>query len=427
MVMNLDFAQEGLFSDIMSDEGYHAKSYNYDDKMKEWMKLPEKRFDELLGYLEESEHPFDFVAMGIHGTDDDNAIPNPNIVLRINEWNEKHGEQVEVKLVSLTDFFDSIRENTHIKTYEGDWADWWSDGIGTAPFHFKYFKRLQNEYLYYKKVAKNITKDYEEEIETTMALFAEHTFGHFLSIQNPYLTDAGSIQLVKESHIGRLVQLINDIKYKYYNAKGANNYTVNVSNKFLLINPTNEVFKQVVTLKFDKFDLYTYTSPYKITDSKGKVYHYFMKGVEELRASVPHIYVELQPNEELEITVDKHDCNNYQLQLLEDCYKPHAGGVGLDRLTDIHPLSIPKSTFLFGRAFIGEDGLDYNKYAIKWDKTGIYSIYDKSLSKELLNNRERFGAPIFEMMKDQKGAVRDDKEENRRYSFAGRNKKNVNV
>jgi len=418
------FCPRGAFSDVIDDEGYDAKSYNYDDKINDWIDLPKKRFNKLLGYLENNNHKFNFVAMGIHGTDDDNAIPNPGIVPRIKQWNELYSDEVEVKLVTLTEFFDEIKDNENIETYEGDWADWWSDGIGTAPYHFKYFKKLQTEYLYYKDVASELTKDVDEEIETTIALYAEHTFGHFMSISDPHLLDAGMIQLVKEGYIGRLVQLVNDIKYKYYNANGANNYSVNVSNRFLLVNPTSEVFKSVVTLKFDKFDLYTYPAPYKITDSKGRVYPYFMKGIKELRTSVPHIYIELDPSEQIEITVDKFETNEFEIQLFEEAFHTSAA-VGFERLTDINPLSIPKSEFLFERVMMSEDQAQYKDVLIKWNESGIFSIFDKTINCELLNGKEYLGAPIFEIVKESKAQVWDDREANRRYRFISRNKKTL--
>lgn len=418
------FCPRGAFSDVMSDEGYNAKNYNYDKKMEQWMELAKKRFNELLGYLESVNHKYNFIAMGIHGTDDDNAIPNPNIVPRIREWNSCYGDKVEVKLVTLTEFFNEIKEDKNIETYTGDWADWWSDGIGSAPMHSKYFKRLQSQYLYYKDKAGHLTKDFEEEIETTIALYAEHTFGHFLSVSDPLLYDAGNIQLVKEGYIGKLIQLINDIKYKYYNENGANNYSVNVSNKFLLTNPSNEMLKSIVELGFDKFDLYTYAAPYRITDSKGRVYPYFMKEIKELRATVPHIYIELGPSEQLEITVDKWDITEYEIELFEKAFHKNAG-VGFDQLTDIHPLSIPKSEFLFERIMISEDQADYKDILIKWNERGIFSIYDKADHKELLNGREYLGAPIFEVRKGSKGQITEDREENRRYQIIGRNKKTL--
>lgn len=418
------FCPRGAFSDVMSDEGYDAKSYNYDAKMDRWMDIPEKRFAELLGHLESTGHPYPFVAMGLHGTDDDNAIPNPGIVSRIREWNGKHGDTIEVKLVTVSEFFDAIKDTEGIPTYAGDWPDWWNDGIGSAPQHFKYFKRVQNEYLYYRDAAPELTEQSDEEIETTAALFAEHTFGHFLSVEDPYLDRCGSIQLVKQGYIGRLIGLVEDIKYKYLNANGVNDCTVNVSNRFRLINPVDLQQSGVVPLRFDKFDLYTYPAPYRITDEGGTVYPYFMKELPELRAAVPHVSVELGPKQQMTLTVESTSTSEYELKLFESAFHKNAG-VGFDRIPDIHPASIPKSKFLFDHVLLSETAAELPGIRICWNKRGVYSIFDKTAGTELLNSREFLGAPVLEICKSPAGDVQSDREANRRYQTISRNKKTL--
>lgn len=418
------FCPRGAFSDVMSDEGYDAKSYNYDPKMDRWMEIPEKRFGELLGELEREGHPYSFVAMGLHGTDDDNAIPNPGIVPRIREWNKKHGDSVEVKLVTVSEFFDAIRGTEGIPTYSGDWPDWWNDGIGSAPQYFKYFKRAQTEYLWYKDAAPELTEQCDEEIETTAALFAEHTFGHFLSVEDPFLYRCGSIQLVKQGYIGRLAGLVEDIKYRYLDANGANDRTVNVGNRFRLMNPTGLPMSGVVPLRFDKFDLYTYPAPYRVTDEDGREYSYFMKELAELRAAVPHVYVELGPNESRTLTVESVSSREHELKLFEPAFHPHAG-VGFEEIPDIHPASIPKSKFLFDHALLSETSAELPGIRICWNKRGVCSVYDKNEEIELLNGKEPFGAPVFEICRDPAGPVRNDREANRRYATISRNKKTL--
>lgn len=420
------FCPRGAFSDVIDDEGYQAKAYNYDAKMEEWIELAEKRFSELLGHLEEAGHAFDFIAMGIHGTDDDNAIPNPGIIKRIEEWNSKNGSQIDVKLVTLAEFFDEIKTHPCIKTYEGDWADWWSDGIGSAPQHFKYFKHLQQEYLFLKNKVKGVSKEQFEEIESDIALFAEHTFGHFLSVTDPFLYDSGSIQLVKESYIGKLIKNIDGLRQTFIRQNGSKMHLIKVSNRFMLINTGVEPLKTVVALRFDKFDLYTYPTPYKIFDNKGKIYKYFLKEIDELRAAVPHIFIELAPEEHLEITVQKWHSREFEISLFEKAFHSTAG-VGLERLSDIHPRSIPKSKFLYEHVLMAENRAELSNKIIKWNKRGVFSIYDKLTSKELLNGKDHLGCPVFEVKKDGFGPVRADREANRRYRLIGRNIKSIST
>ncbi len=272
--------------------------------------------------------------------------------------------------------------------------------------------------------APEIVKPYKEEIETTVALFAEHTFGHFMSVNHPHLYDAGSIQLVKEGYVGRLIQLVNEIKFNLMDRNGANCYSVDVSNRFLIQNPTGETLHTVIALRFDKYDLYTFPGPYKIEDSKGRLYSYWLKTIPELRAQMPHISIELAPYESLTITVLPWETPEYRLELFEKAFHVHAA-VGYEQMADLHPLSTPKSTFLFEHVLVSEDRAETSRLAIRWNERGLYSIVDKPLQTELLNGREMLGAPVFEMNKKRPGPVSDDMEANRRYAFIGRNKRTL--
>lgn len=392
------FCPRGTFSDVMSDQGYQAKSYNYDDRLADWQQVATKRFEEFLGLLEAENHPFDYVAMGLHGSDDDNGMPNPAIMGRIREWNRQYQDQVEVRLVSLNEFFSTIESDPTIPTHTGDWPDWWSDGVGSAPSSMAMFKRLQEQYLYFWEYYPALCRPEKESIEDAIAFFAEHTFGHFLSLDLPYLPEAKSIQTVKEAYIGTLINQVDRIKHRVYRSLGQSRKTVAYTDRVYLINPSAAKLVTEVGLRFDKFYLYALARPYQIVDSKGRIYRYRLVYIPELREYMPHILVELEANQKLEIQVIPIQEAAYEIELFEKPYQTRAV-TGYDLIPDIDIRSVPGARFAFDRIMMSEDKAESEAIEYRWNEDGIYYIKDKR-NGIVLVHQAGFGQPIYEIMPD---------------------------
>lgn len=116
------------------------------------MDIAEQRIFTYLENLEDEGYPFDFIPNMISGIGTDNSPPNPRLMEMIHKWNAKHGEQVEIELITLNEFFQFLRNQTiDIPTYSGDWTDWWADGVGSTPAPTKIYRDAQRKYHLSKK------------------------------------------------------------------------------------------------------------------------------------------------------------------------------------------------------------------------------------------------------------------------------------
>lgn len=393
------FTPKGSFSDVYDDE-VEAKKYNFTADENQWMELTKYRMKKLKAHLTDVSFKYDFIAMGLHGTDDDNAIPNPYIIDRIKKWNKDNDLGIEVKQVTLTEFFEEIKTKYNYPIYTGDFADFWSDGVGCAVEDFKIFKELQTEYLFYKHHVGNERE--HNQVERYFANFAEHTFNHMWGVDDPFLKSGQHIAYQKASNIGNLVKHVEDLKYKYFDFHGCSAYQVEVTNNFKVINPANIQYTGVITLRFDKFDLYTYPEPYIITDEHNNTYEYFAEYEDEARCNVIRVPISLAANEYKVLSVNSHENEDYVLSTIEDAFKVHAP-VGYERLPDIAPISLGRRVYEYDHVFIDENNIYTKNLHIKYNKNGIYSIYDLKEGVELLNTElDGLAQPIFEVNVDKR-------------------------
>ena len=115
--------------------------------------VAEIRIPRFFEYLEKDGYPFDFVPVMASGLRTDNAPPSLHIVDFIRYWNEAHGDRYRLEMVTLSEFFQSLRSReTAFPVYRGDWPDWWSDGPASCPASTKIFRRAQRDKVLEKLV-----------------------------------------------------------------------------------------------------------------------------------------------------------------------------------------------------------------------------------------------------------------------------------
>lgn len=78
-------------------------------------------------------YPWDILHMRIQGQFADNAPPRYVIAETVKRWNEAW-EFPKLRLSTNRDFFEAAeaRIGDEIKTFEGDWTDWWVEGVGSG-------------------------------------------------------------------------------------------------------------------------------------------------------------------------------------------------------------------------------------------------------------------------------------------------------
>lgn len=360
-----------------------------------WIEMAEKRMEKYLDQLESDDFTFDFFPACVQGKYTDNAMPNFEIINRVKAWNEKNSNHVEVKMVSLREFYEVLKKEENIETVSGEWPDWWTDGVGSAPRELKIIKNTQTKYEILKKLDKDrvvMTDEIEKSLDYDLALYAEHTYGAWSSIGNPFDTFANESWAGKQWYAFNAMRNIDKCYIKLENHLGSCGTKAIRSSNFKIINPNDTPTKDVIKLPFHSADSLFLNGKYKIHDGD-KNYEYVCDG-----GNYPHILVELDGNEEKIIYVEfvedgtpstlKHyTYSRYQLggtDNVDDCR------YNKDQLKGITPKNI-----IFSQTHIENEF-----YSIKWDGKGIHSWFDKELGIELLNGEEGGFTPVYEVTKE---------------------------
>ncbi|MDR2648014.1 MAG: hypothetical protein LBB67_07840, partial [Oscillospiraceae bacterium] len=150
----------------------------------------ETRIRAYIKKLKEDGYPFDFLPITVSGLMADNAPPNPMIMEFIYDWNEKHGDDIQMEMATLKDFFAVARAHAdQIACYAGDWTDWWSDGVGSTPDVVKHYREAVAKYNLCRKLdpdRKVLDQALMDTARYNLMMYAEHTWGYFSSVTIPY-------------------------------------------------------------------------------------------------------------------------------------------------------------------------------------------------------------------------------------------------
>lgn len=181
----LGLMPKALGTYVMTDE------FNVDAAIMENHKeISTARLFRYLRNLEDEGYPYTFVPMMVSGLMTDNASPNGVLMDYIREWNEQYGDEIELELTTLTPFFERVKQEADsIPEYEGDWPDWWSDGVASTPLYTQLFRDAQRKLQVIKRLdptGEIATADRIAQAERLLTLYAEHTWGYSTSIGEPW-------------------------------------------------------------------------------------------------------------------------------------------------------------------------------------------------------------------------------------------------
>ncbi|RMI38592.1 glycoside hydrolase family 38 N-terminal domain-containing protein [Streptomyces triticirhizae] len=91
-------------------------------------------------------YPWDVLHLRVQGKFGDNAPPRRIIAETVRRWNETW-EYPKLRLSRNEDFFADAesRLDGQIQTFEGDWTDWWVDGVGSGAMPLSLARTAQGE------------------------------------------------------------------------------------------------------------------------------------------------------------------------------------------------------------------------------------------------------------------------------------------
>ncbi|MEV1238901.1 hypothetical protein [Nonomuraea sp. NPDC049750] len=149
-------------------------------------------------------YELDVLHLRVQGAHADNAGPSivPASIAR--RWNEQWAFP-RLRSAVNSDFFEHVEERYHdrLAVQEGDWTDWWADGLGSGARPLGYVRRAQSALRIAETLHTIAGADATEQIDEAydkVALFNEHTWG----AANPWedaeeAGDSGGLQWTRKS------------------------------------------------------------------------------------------------------------------------------------------------------------------------------------------------------------------------------------
>ncbi|WP_117210962.1 glycoside hydrolase family 38 C-terminal domain-containing protein [Allorhizocola rhizosphaerae] len=149
-------------------------------------------------------YPHDILHLRVQGGHADNATPSivPPSVVR--EWNATY-DWPKLKMATNTAFFEDAvaRIGDRIPEHEGDWTDWWADGLGSGARPLGYARRAQHAIRHAETLHTLADSHLDADaVYDKLGLFDEHTWG----AANPWHDhedgfDSGGLQWARKSEL----------------------------------------------------------------------------------------------------------------------------------------------------------------------------------------------------------------------------------
>jgi len=94
--------------------------------------------------VERGPYPHDILHLRVQGHYGDNAPPNLAVAELVSKWNSNWAYP-RLRMARNEDFFEAALERLgdSIPTWQGDWADWWADGLGSGARPLRWAREAQ--------------------------------------------------------------------------------------------------------------------------------------------------------------------------------------------------------------------------------------------------------------------------------------------
>jgi Glycosyl hydrolases family 38 N-terminal domain len=135
-----------------------------------------------------SPYPHDVLHLRVQGEHADNAPPSGVPASVVARWNEEWAYP-RLRMATNREFFEAVERELGggLDVFEGDWTDWWADGIGSAAREVAFGRLAQTHlpvaqtmHLLADVAGQPDAPDWPEELDRAyraLALFDEHTWG----------------------------------------------------------------------------------------------------------------------------------------------------------------------------------------------------------------------------------------------------------
>jgi hypothetical protein len=378
-------------------------------KEEQWDRA-QKRIIRYMAQLEKENYPYDFVPVMVSGVITDNAPPSGRVVDFINKWNAEFGEQIEIEMTSLTEFFDHLREQREIiPTYKGDWTDWWADGVGSTPSVLKHFRDAQRKYNLCKLLdpeQKLGDKELMSNAEYNLMMYSEHTWGYSSSVSEPWNSMVNDLDMRKSAFAINANESVYRNLDKILVNKGEALLYPDRSMRFKVINSFDNEVCDIAKLYIGYWEMLP--SNYEVVEEDtGVVLLHQLDHV--ARGTEINVLINLKPKEE-KVLLIRESKQEQTWSTVKNFAETGSEGVRDLLIVEDKEEIIANYSKLETPFF---------KLEFKKDE-GIVSFVDKSDNKELLRNNRTYNifTPVYEISE-----IKTNPLEERRKM--GRNRKNT--
>ncbi len=227
----------------------------------------ETRLPAYLRKVQASGWDHDFIVLGVSGLPTDNSPPSELIADRIARWNQKHGspdqpDGVRIEMITPSRLAELIAPlAARLPVHAGDWPDWWCDGVAGDPEAVALFRHAQRERRWLVALASRADqpagRDSQQLAESinaldqSLALFAEHTFGHSASVSAPWNLLAQQLRLRKLGFAADAADRAQVLLDQASEALGGGALAFDQPPTFRIINPFSRPIRDLVALELE--------------------------------------------------------------------------------------------------------------------------------------------------------------------------------
>ncbi|GGH79813.1 hypothetical protein JOD43_002315 [Pullulanibacillus pueri] len=383
--------------------------------------VSEKRIYRYVENLIEEGYSLNYLPIMVSGVITDNSPPSGRIMEFIQKWNEKHGDEIELEMSSLHDFFKVLRtDEENIPTYSGDWNDWWADGVGSTPAIVKHFREAQRKYQLSHKLDPNGAlgkKEWVDQARDHLMMYAEHTWGYSSSVSEPWATLVNDLELRKAGYAIKAHEAISRNLDEVLSQKGEVSISPEREKRFKVVNPHETKVKDSALIYLEYWD-YVDGEYYS-----GDHFDDFIEVIDEetgailpsqstpiARAREIEVLVELNPHEEKVIRVRrKNDHSSFTVKNYA-----YVGAEGVEDIIVVNDQSPIKTK---------DHYVETPYYKIEFDEqVGIKTILDKTDGKAIVKTHGAYSP--FQGIYERTAIKTTPNEERRRM---GRNRKSLST
>ncbi len=222
------------------------------DTLQKEREILETRVRRYLENLEREGYQWDFIPIMVSGGLTDNGFPSEGVAQRMKELNTHFSGELKFHMATLDEFFKEVRNQCEdIPTYQGDWTDWWADGVGSTPEATKICRDAQRKIKLCHALdpkQKLANPQLLEDAKKNIVMYAEHTWGYSSSVSEPWNTFVSSLDLKKTAYATNANTQVHLYLDEMLSKKGESCIRYQRPQHFKVINPNKMAMEHKVVM-----------------------------------------------------------------------------------------------------------------------------------------------------------------------------------